>query len=168
MKEQTRRELVRALEAQTKALTELARAMAERRQAFLAIDPARSLQQSEELDALASRASEAEGRRAEIANQAFREAGLDRRARWKDLLRKLSPNDSQVLTPVIERTRKAATELRLEAAVGADLLSSSSRAHEGIVRRLVEGASEGPGLYDQRSRSVSVEQGSGRLIDGRV
>ena len=164
------RALVTALTAEAKAIEALAEGLQVRRKAFVS-SRADDLQQAvDDLESLAVHVTELEQRRGELTRRLGNALGLGRDPRIKDFVRALPPGLVPELSDTADRARRAARSLRLESSIGGDLLAASARAHESIVRGLVEAQGKGPGLYDRRSRvhQVDTEARTGRLVDGRV
>ena len=164
------RALVTALTAEAKAIEALAEGLQTRRKAFVS-SRAGDLQSAvDDLESLATHVTEIETRRAELTRRLGQQLGLGREPRIKEFVRALPPGIAPELADTAERARRAARALKLESSIGGDLLAASARAHESIVRGLVEASGTGPGLYDRRSRIHQVDTAAraGRLVDGRV
>ncbi|MBK8979976.1 MAG: hypothetical protein IPM29_29100 [Planctomycetes bacterium] len=155
-----------ALAAEARALDALRLDLVARRRDFAAARPSTVSRAVEDLEPPLRAIEHAAAERARHASATCRALGLPEGTPARLLAARLDAPSARRLLDAAETARAAAGRLRVENAVGADLLDLSARVQEGIWERLVETGDSSPSLYDARSHTVKSERPHGRFVDG--
>ena len=158
-----------ALVDEARHLDAVREALAARRQGFVAARPSALAATTADLEPLAAAARAAAGRRAEAAEAVTRALGLPADARSSTIVARLAPSDAERLAAAVRTARRAAERLRVENAVGGELLAASQRIQEDVWRRVAETATPAAAeTYDARSCVHDRRDVRGRLVDGHA
>ncbi len=162
--------LVDALQRETEGLRKLTAALVATRKAFASIRPSTIRSTAEDLQPWVDAVRREGARRSEAAAAVCKALGLEPGSPASRMAARLRSDDALALTRAATAAREAAAALKIENAVGSEMLDIAARAQDAMWRRLGAAAIEdGPEVYDQRSRARVIQHPrGGGLVDGHL